>query len=127
VGHSSVAPIQADHFVRSSHPYRYEITHISYPETIFHNTIPTPPKDFKDTPFTWVATPQDLRSMLAKLRRGLEIAVDLEHHSYRSFTGFLCLMQISTRDEDWIIDTLSLREELEDLNEVFTNSKIVKV
>jgi exosome complex exonuclease RRP6 len=89
--------------------------------------MPTPPKDFKDTPFTWVATPQDLRSMLAKLRKGPEIAVDLEHHGYRSFAGFVCLMQISTRDEDWIIDTLSLREELEDLNEVFTNPKIVKV
>jgi exosome complex exonuclease RRP6 len=36
-------------------------------------------------------------------------------------------MQISTREEDWIIDTLALREELEVLNEVFTDSKIIKV
>jgi exosome complex exonuclease RRP6 len=34
-----------------------------------------------------------------------EIAVDLEAHSYRSFLGFVCLMQLSTRDEDWLIDT----------------------
>jgi len=65
--------------------------------------------------------------MLAKLRKAPEIAVDLEHHSYRSFAGFLCLMQISTRAEDWIIDTLSLREELTELNEVFTNPNIIKV
>lgn len=94
---------------------------------MFQTTIPIPPKAFKDTPFTWVATSQDFRSMLSKLRKVPEIAVDLEHHSYRSFAGFLCLMQISTREEDWIIDTLALREELTDLNEILTNPKIVKV
>lgn len=65
--------------------------------------------------------------MLAKLKGAHEIAVDLEYHSYRTFAGFVCLMQISTREEDWIVDTLELREELEDLNEVFTDPKIVKV
>jgi exosome complex exonuclease RRP6 len=113
--------------VRSLHPYRYELVHISYPETMFQNTIPTPPKAFKDSPLTWVTTSQELCSMLVKLRKVPEIAVDLEHHNYRSFAGFVCLMQISTREEDWIIDTLSLREELTDLNEIFTNPKIVKV
>lgn len=36
-------------------------------------------------------------------------------------------MQISTREEDFIVDTLALREELEVLNEVFTDPSIVKV
>ena len=36
-------------------------------------------------------------------------------------------MQISTREGDWIVDTLSVREELEELNEVFTDPKIIKV
>ncbi|XP_073109646.1 protein RRP6-like 2 isoform X2 [Elaeis guineensis] len=35
--------------------------------------------------------------------------VDLEHNQYRSFQGLTCLMQISTRTEDFIIDTLKLR------------------
>ena len=65
--------------------------------------------------------------MLAKLRQASEIAVDLEHHSYRSYAGFVCLMQLSTRQEDWIVDTLALREELTELNEVFTDPEIVKV
>lgn len=65
--------------------------------------------------------------MLDKLRQAQELAVDLEHHSHRSFSGFLCLMQISTRSEDFVVDTLALREELEDLNEVFTDPRIVKV
>ena len=65
--------------------------------------------------------------MLAKLRQAKEIAVDLEHHSYRSYAGFVCLMQLSTRQEDWIVDTLVVREELAELNEVFTDPEIVKV
>lgn len=94
---------------------------------MFQRTLPCPPKAFEDTPFTWVATPEDLASLLQKLRQVSEIAVDLEHHSYRSYYGFVCLMQISTREEDFIIDTLALREELEDLSEIFVDSTIVKV
>ena len=50
-----------------------------------------------------------------------------QHHSYRSFQGFVCLMQISTRDRDFLIDTLELRSELAVLNDVFTDPKILKV
>lgn len=65
--------------------------------------------------------------MLDKLRGSQEVAVDLEYHNYRSFGGFVCLMQISTREEDFVVDTLALREELEELNEVFTDPNVVKV
>ena len=65
--------------------------------------------------------------MLQKLRTAEELAVDLEHHSYRTFAGFLCLMQISTREQDFVVDTLQLRDELEELNETFTDPSIVKV
>lgn len=41
--------------------------------------------------------------------------------------GFTCLLQISTRSTDYIIDTLKLRHVLFKLNNVFTDSKIVKV
>jgi len=65
--------------------------------------------------------------MLGKLRQVQEVAVDLEHHRHRSFSGFVCLMQVSTRRDDFIVDTLTLREELEELNEVFTNPGVLKV
>ena len=64
---------------------------------------------------------------MAKLKAAMEIAVDLEHHDYRTYRGFVCLMQISTRDEDFIVDTLALRDELEALNDVFADPSIVKV
>ena len=110
-----------------SHPYSYEIKHISYPQHVLEHRDPIPPRPFEKTPFTWIDTKEGLESLLEKLRHEREIAVDLEHHSYRSFSGFLCLMQLSTREEDFVVDTLALREELEELNEIFTDPKIVKV
>lgn len=65
--------------------------------------------------------------MLGKLRKVDEIAIDLEHHRHRSFNGFVCLIQISTRCEDFVVDTLVLREELEELNEIFTSPDVLKV
>ena len=66
--------------------------------------------------------------MLAQLRKAKEIAIDLEHHEVHSYIGMVSLMQISTRDQDWIVDTLKpWRRKLEILNEVFTDPSIVKV
>ncbi|EJC98038.1 uncharacterized protein FOMMEDRAFT_149467 [Fomitiporia mediterranea MF3/22] len=112
---------------QSFHPYRYEIKHITYSRQMFEHRHPIRPSSFENTPFTWIDSKEQLDLLLDQLRHVQEIAVDLEHHSYRSFSGFLCLMQISTREEDFIIDTLALREELEELNEIFTDPKIVKV
>jgi exosome complex exonuclease RRP6 len=94
---------------------------------MFKDAEPIPPRSFDATPFTWVDTPDALDKLLEKLRGCKEIAVDLEHHSLRTFAGFLCLMQISTREEDFVIDTLALREELQELNEIFTDPQITKV
>ena len=44
-----------------------------------------------------MATEKDLQGLAGKLESATEFAVDLEHHSYRSFQGFTCLMQVSTR------------------------------
>ncbi|KAF5360491.1 hypothetical protein D9756_004521 [Leucocoprinus leucothites] len=111
----------------ANHPYRYEINHVSYPSHLYAPASPMPPLSLSETPFTWISTPDALQSMLEKLRVAKEIAVDLEHHSYRSYAGFLCLMQISTRDEDFIVDVISLRDDMEVLNEVLTDPRIVKV
>ena len=66
--------------------------------------------------------------MLQELKSAKEIAVDLEHHDYHSYYGIVSLMQISTRNTDWIVDTLKpWREELQILNEVFADPNILKV
>ena len=66
--------------------------------------------------------------MLAELNLATEIAVDLEHHDTHSYIGLVSLMQISTRQKDWVVDTLKpWREDLQVLNEVFANPNILKV
>ncbi|KAJ6544046.1 hypothetical protein B0H19DRAFT_1169443 [Mycena capillaripes] len=136
LSHKFNAQVPLGHIYRDSdaeaivnHPYRYEITHISYPPRMFVTAEPIAPTPFESTSATWVSTPDTLDAMMDELRRAPEIAIDLEHNSYRSFAGIVCLMQISTRSQDWIVDTLALRAELATgaLNEVFTDPKIVKV
>lgn len=73
-------------------------------------------------------TPEAVAAMLAELKTAKEIAVDLEHHDVHSYIGLVSLMQISTRDKDWVIDTLKpWRHELQVLNEVFADPNIIKV
>uniref|UniRef100_A0ACD5TTZ4 Uncharacterized protein n=1 Tax=Avena sativa TaxID=4498 RepID=A0ACD5TTZ4_AVESA len=70
---------------------------------------PVRPADIEDTPVTLVEDLKGLTELVNKLKDVNEFAVDLEHNQYRSFQGLTCLMQISTRTEDFIIDTLKLR------------------
>ena len=46
------------------------------------------------TPCTWVDTEAALTQMHSKLRNSAEFACDLESHSYRTYRGFVCLMQV---------------------------------
>ncbi|URE21323.1 HRDC domain [Musa troglodytarum] len=70
---------------------------------------PVQPLPLERTPFKQVESVNELKMVAAKLRGVDEFAVDLEHNQYRSFQGLTCLMQISTRTEDFVIDTLKLR------------------
>ncbi|XP_019158071.1 PREDICTED: protein RRP6-like 2 [Ipomoea nil] len=70
---------------------------------------PVKPHSLDHTPFKLVEQLKDLKELVLKLQGVDEFAVDLEHNQYRSFLGITCLMQISTRTEDFVIDTLKLR------------------
>lgn len=82
-------------------------------------------------PLTWVSDKAGLEALLAHLLepRVKEIAIDLEHHSLRSFQGLTSLMQLSTRWGDYIIDPLQeeVRINAEILNQVLTDPAKVKV
>ena len=65
--------------------------------------------------------------MLEKLKSSKEISIDLEHHSKESYLGITCLIQISTRDVDYILDAIKLRRYLNKLNKIFTDPNILKV
>ncbi|XP_042457875.1 protein RRP6-like 1 [Zingiber officinale] len=89
---------------------------------------PIQPLPLEGTPFKLVEGVNDLKMVAAKLQGVDEFAVDLEHNQYRSFQGLTCLMQISTRAEDFVIDTLKLRIHIgPHLREVFKDPSKRKI
>ena len=84
-------------------------------------------KQEKDTKLLFIDTKELFDEFINELSKYDEIAVDLEHHSKESYLGITCLIQISTRDTDYILDAIKLRSCLNKLNIVFTNPNILKV
>ncbi|OLY85775.1 Exosome complex exonuclease rrp6 [Smittium mucronatum] len=114
------------------HPYEYEIKNYQPPTRYF--SLPYQRKSVEwgsDTNFTFVDTPIVLDQMINELiqlkdNEG-DVAIDLEHHNYRSFMGFTCLIQLSTRFKDYIIDALVLRSDLHKLNIITADPSRIKV
>ena len=109
-------------------PYETEINQAKYPRSTKVISPPIPFLPFDPSTATLVDTLEGVKEMLAELKTAKEIAIDVEHHNVHSYQGIVCLIQISTREKDWVIDTLKpWREELQILNEVFADPKILKV
>lgn len=107
------------------HPYANELINLEY---LPHQVSASKEQLYEPTTsFKWVDSLEELKSMIESLKGQKEIAVDLEHHAHRSYQGITCLMQISTRKEDFLIDTLVLMRHLSLLNVVFTDPSITKV
>jgi exosome complex exonuclease RRP6 len=113
---------------RYRHPYETEILQLKYPEAVYKKSDPVPSQPIETTSAIFVDTLEGVLYMLEELKGATEIAVDLEHHDARSYIGLVSLMQISTRQKDWIVDTLRpWRQDLQVLNQVFADPRIVKV
>jgi len=116
------------------HPYVNEINDIDN-EVTESDVLPTSVKaqmykGVDATPFLFVETEEQLKELKEHLCEESikEVAVDLEHHSFRSYQGFTCLMQVSTRFRDFIIDTIKLRPLIGPyLSSMFANPQIRKV
>lgn len=118
-------PADADHEHEwYDQPYRLEIARAAFPEG--DDTSYEFPS-WEETPLTVVDTPEKLFKMVAKLEQAKAVAIDVEHHDYRSYLGIVCLLQISALGEDYVVDALALRSELQVLNRVTANPGIVKV
>jgi exosome complex exonuclease RRP6 len=117
-----------DNYFRYKHPYEIEILKLKYPDAVYRKADPISYLPVETTSAKFVDTEEGVLEMLNELKTVTEIAVDLEHHDARSYVGLVSLMQISTRNKDWIVDTLKpWRQNLQVLNEVFADPKIVKV
>lgn len=110
------------------HPLQGELDKIEFAYNQSELPEPLQPAPWESTPFKYVERVQDLKEVAIKLESASEIAVDLEHNQYRSFQGLTCLMQISTRAEDFVVDTLILRKYIGPcLKHIFANPAIKKV
>lgn len=74
----------------------------------------------------WVSRARELHELAAQLRREPIIAVDTESNSLYAYREQVCLIQFSTREEDYLVDPLALKD-LSALGPVFANPKIEKV
>ena len=114
--------------LRYNNPYETEIQRMEYPKRVYQQADPIVYSPMDESKAIWVDTYEGVLEMLAELKKAGEIAIDLEHHDFRTYVGLTCLMQISTRDKDWIVDTLKpWRHRLQVLNEVFADPSIIKV
>ncbi|KAI9654901.1 MAG: exosome nuclease subunit [Alyxoria varia] len=123
---STVPTGEGDH--DHQHPYETEIREYQFPPATYTKASPIDYEPFEMTTATFVDTIEGVELMLEELKKSKEIAIDLEHHDSHSYIGLVSLMQISTRDQDWIIDTLKpWRWRLEMLNEVLADPSVLKV
>ncbi|GKB45356.1 RRP6-like protein 3 isoform X1 [Tanacetum coccineum] len=82
--------------------------------------------DLKDA-YVWVHDEEKLKQLVEVLSNERVFAVDTKQHSLHSFLGFTALIQISTRDEDYLVDTIALHDVMGILGPVFANPNICKV
>ncbi|KAL2476769.1 Polynucleotidyl transferase [Abeliophyllum distichum] len=77
--------------------------------------------------YVWVETKSQLEELAEVLSKERVFAVDTEQHSLRSFLGFTALIQISTKRQDYLVDTIALHDVMGILRPVFADPVICKV
>ena len=77
-------------------------------------------------PATYIDHPAALSAAIARLRQQPRLAIDTESNSMYAYRGRTCLIQISTPDEDLLIDTLAL-EDISALGDILADARIEKV
>ena len=82
--------------------------------------------DLSSTDLVFVNTADGLDQLIDDVLRLGEVAIDLEHHDVHSYRGFTSLIQISTREKDYIIDPFPLFHSLEKLNKFTTDPAVKK-
>lgn len=114
---------------RFSNPYHYEIEqckmNYGFLLKVFSNPVLGVNLDSRN--FHFIECYDDLLKVVNKLSSVTHFSFDVHNHSFRSYMGFTCFIEISFDAGDFLIDALRLREHLHLLNRLFTNSNILKV
>ena len=84
------------------------------------------PNSLKRTELVWIDQPQHLRHVAQELAAQDILAIDTESNSLYAYQEQVCLIQFSTNQKDYLIDTLSLTD-LSPLRNIFKSKHILKV
>ncbi|XP_020884168.1 protein RRP6-like 3 isoform X2 [Arabidopsis lyrata subsp. lyrata] len=111
----------------NGHPYETEITVLlENPRIEFGFLRGEYSLEMSDS-YVWVETELQLKELAEILAKEKVFAVDTEQHSLRSFLGFTALIQISTHEKDFLVDTIVLHDAMSILRPVFSEPNICKV
>lgn len=77
-------------------------------------------------PITYIRDPAELQNISKELQRAGHIAIDTESNSFYAYFEKVCLIQVSTATDDYIIDPLLL-DNLEPFGEILANPAIEKI
>jgi ribonuclease D len=77
-------------------------------------------------PAILIETTCQLLKMISDLRNQPSIGVDTESNSLFEYQEKICLIQFSTIEQDYLVDTIKLKE-LSPLNEIFSSDAIEKI
>lgn len=120
-------------FVRDVHPHLESTLNLPVGE-MYAESFDEPKfleRTLQNVPLHWIDTEDALKEMYEKLKGEKILAVDLEHHSFHSYTGLVSLIQISNSTEDFLVDPIKLREALQSpelsLNRVMSDPGILKI
>jgi ribonuclease D len=69
---------------------------------------------------------RDFSKFLQELEKASHVAVDTESNSFYAYFNRICLIQVSTSQEDYIIDPLSVGD-IHDFGEVLSNPEVEKI
>lgn len=120
-------------YIPDVHPYESLIKNLSYDDkwmsSLKNSTLQdrlAPIRPLK--PAHWIDTQEALAQASIEIGQTDILAVDLENHSFHSYYGFTCLLQLSTRTEDYLVDVIRLRPWIgAHLGPIFASPDILKV
>ncbi len=78
-----------------------------------------------DNAIIWIDTPRALKELLVTLAQQTAIAVDTEADSLYSYFDKVCLLQLSTRGADYVVDPLAV--DIKPLAPIFADARIGKI
>merc|ERR1711962_265625 len=109
------------------HPYKDKLETFKPKEWQLKKQMPQSSAPLEDHSCTFVDTVTLLTEMMAELRKVKELAINIHSEKFTHFNPTCSLLEISTRTHDYIVDAITLKDELKVLNEITSDENILKI